>query len=218
MKVNAYAAKNPKGEFEPFEFELGDIAPNEVDIAVESCGICHSDLSMLDDEWDMTEFPLVPGHEVIGTVSSVGDHVSHLAEGDRVGLGWHAGYCMTCDQCMGGDHNLCADAEPTIAGRHGGFADTVRAEAASVVKLPGGLNHKEAGPLLCGGMAVFNPLVQLDLPPTASVGVIGIGGLGHLALKFANAWGCHVTAFTSESKMDEALEMIIWFSSFILLV
>lgn len=207
MTVKAYATKQAKGEFEPFEFEPGVIAPDEVDISVESCGICHSDLSMLDDEWGMSQFPLVPGHEVIGKISAVGEHVSHLAVGDRVGLGWHAGYCMVCDQCMGGDHNLCTAAVPTIAGRHGGFAETVRAQSASVVKIPDGLDSKVAGPLLCGGMAVFNPLVQLDVPPTGSVGVIGIGGLGHLALKFANAWGCHVTAFTSESKMGEARSM-----------
>lgn len=205
--VHAYAATQANGVLEPFEYELGLIGPEEVDIAVESCGICHSDLSMLDDEWGMAQFPLVPGHEVIGTISAVGDLVSHLSVGDRVGLGWHAGYCMTCDQCLSGDHNLCADAQPTIAGRHGGFADTVRAKAASVVKVPESLDPKEAGPLLCGGMAVFNPLMQLDISPTGSVGVIGIGGLGHLALKFANAWGCHVTAFTSESKQQEAIEL-----------
>ena len=163
---------------------------------------------MLEDAWGMTQFPLVPGHEAIGKISAVGDHVSHLSVGDRVGLGWHAGYCMTCDQCLDGHHNLCSSAEPTIAGRHGGFADTVRAHAASVAKLPDELDAKTAGPLLCGGMAVFNPLVQLDISPTGSVGVIGIGGLGHMALKFARAWGCHVTAFTSSgSKQQEALEL-----------
>lgn len=207
MTVNAYAVTKAKGEFESFEFELGDIDPYEVDISVESCGICHSDLSMVDDEWGMTQFPLVPGHEVIGKVTSVGEHVTHVVVGDRVGLGWHAGYCMVCDQCMSGDHNLCPSAEPTIAGRHGGFADTVRARAAAVVKIPDGLDAREAGPLLCGGIAVFNPIVQAGLSPTQSVGVIGIGGLGHMGLKFANAWGCHVTAFTSESKIDEAREM-----------
>ncbi len=99
---------------------------------------------------------------------------------DPVGLGWHAGYCITCDQCLDGHHNLCTDAAATIVGRHGGFADTVRAHAVSVFKLPEGLNAQAASPLLCGGIAVFNPLVQLDISPTASVGVIGIGGLGHL--------------------------------------
>ena len=96
--VHAYAATEANGSLRPFEYELGSIGPEEVDIEVESCGICHSDLSMLEDAWGMTHFPFVPGHEVIGTISAVGDRVSHLAVGDRVGLGWHAGYCMTCDQ------------------------------------------------------------------------------------------------------------------------
>lgn len=207
MNVKAYAVTKAKGDFEPFEFELGDIDPYEVDISVESCGICHSDLSMVDDEWGMSQFPLVPGHEVVGKVSAVGDHVTHVKVGDRVGLGWHAGYCMMCDQCMSGDHNLCSNAEPTIAGRHGGFADTVRAKAPSVVKIPDELNASEAGPLLCGGIAMFNPMVQAGLSPTDSVGVIGIGGLGHMGLKFASAWGCRVTAFTSDSKQQEAIDM-----------
>ncbi len=112
-----------------------------------------------------------------------------------------------CDQCVRGDHNLCADAEATIVGRHGGFADVVRADALSAVQIPDGLDPKKAGPLLCGGMAVFNPMVQVGLSPTSSVGVIGIGGLGHLA-RFARAWGCHVTAFTSTgAKQQEARKL-----------
>ncbi len=205
--VHAYAASKANGVLEPFEYQLGAIGPQEVDIAVESCGICHSDLSMLENAWGMTQFPLVPGHEVVGKVKAAGDQVSHLLVGERVGLGWHAGYCMTCDQCFGGHHNLCSDAQPTIAGRHGGFADTVRAHSASVVKLPDDLNAKTAGPLFCGGMTVFDPLVQFGISPTDRIGVIGIGGLGHLALKFARAWGCHVTAFTSgEGKEQAALD------------
>ena len=203
--VHAYAANQAGGSFEPFEYELGDAAPDELDIAVESCGICHSDLSMLDDAWGMTAFPFVPGHEVIGKVTAIGENVSHLAVGDQVGLGWHAGYCMICDSCLSGHHNLCAQAQATIAGRHGGFADSVRAHSASVAKIPDTLDAGKAGPLLCGGMAVFSPFVELGISPTSSVAVIGIGGLGHLALKFARAWGCEVTAFTSsESKQEEA--------------
>lgn len=205
MTIKSYAAKSASSPLEPFEFELPDIGTNEVDIAVEHCGICHSDLSMLNDEWGMTEYPFVPGHEVIGTISAVGDGVTHLKIGQNVGLGWHAGYCQTCDECLDGHHNLCATAEPTIVSRHGGFAETVRAQAISVTELPEELDPRDAGPLLCGGMAVYNPLVQLDISPNAHVGVIGIGGLGHLALKFANAWGCEVTAFTSsDAKAEEA--------------
>lgn len=204
--VNALAAGKPGGPLEPFTYDLGPLDAHEVDIAVESCGICHSDLSMLDNEWGMTQYPFVPGHEIIGTVKAVGAHVSNLKPGDRVGVGWHAGYCMTCQSCMSGDHNLCGSAQGVIVNRHGGFADTVRAQAASAVKLPAGLSARTAGPLLCGGITVFNPFIQYDVSPTASVGVIGIGGLGHLALKFAKAWGCEVTALTSsDSKKQEAL-------------
>jgi uncharacterized zinc-type alcohol dehydrogenase-like protein len=206
--VHAYAATEANGPLEPFEFELGPMGPDHVDIAVDSCGICHSDLSMLENAWGISQYPFVPGHEVSGRVAAVGEQVSHVKVGDRVGLGWHSGYCMTCDECLGGHHNMCSTPEQTIVGRHGGFADLVRARAASVFKLPDGLDPSDAGPLLCGGITVFNPLAQYDIPPTASVGVIGIGGLGHLALQFARAWGCRVTAFTSsDSKHQQALDM-----------
>jgi len=206
--VQAFAATEPGGRLSPFEYELGPIGDHDVDLAVESCGICHSDLSMLNNDWGMTSYPFVPGHEIIGTIRTVGGQVTNLREGDRVGVGWHSGYCMSCQTCMSGDHNLCTTAEGVIVGHHGGFADVVRAQAASAIKLPENMNAATAGPLLCGGITVFNPLVQYDVSPTASVGVIGIGGLGHMAIKFANAWGCHVTAFTSsDSKKQEAIEM-----------
>lgn len=202
--IQAYAAFEPKGELKPFEYDPGTLAPNDVEIEVAYCGICHSDLSVLDSDWGKTAYPLVPGHEVVGTIGQVGDQVQGLAPGDYVGLGWHAGYCDHCAMCDSGDHNLCAQSQATIIGRHGGFADKVRAAANSVVKLPNGLDPKSAGPLFCGGITVFNPLVQYAVRPTAKVGVIGIGGLGHMALQFLNAWGCEVTAFTSsESKRDE---------------
>jgi alcohol/geraniol dehydrogenase (NADP+) len=207
MKVNAYAASEAGSRLEPFEYELGELGDNQVDIEVDHCGICHSDLSMFNNEWGMTEYPFVPGHEVVGRIARVGGRVSHLAVGDPVGLGWHAGYCMSCKQCLQGDHNMCATASSTIVGRHGGFADKVRADANAVFGLPGGLDVASAGPLLCGGITVFNPLVQFDICPTAHVGVHGIGGLGHLALKFSRAWGCHVTALTSPGKMDEARQL-----------
>lgn len=206
--INAYAAFEAGGELKPFEYDPGPLGKRDVEIDVEHCGICHSDMSMLDNAWGFTQYPLVPGHEVVGTVSAVGDDVSSLQVGQKVGLGWQSGYCMTCSTCMEGDHNLCASAAGTIVGRHGGFADKVRASAASVIALPQGVDAQSAGPLFCGGITVFNPLVQFDIKPTDKVGVIGIGGLGHIALQFLNAWGCDVTAFTSsETKKKEALEM-----------
>ena len=208
MIVNAYAAHEPGGKLEPFQYELGPLGPQDIDIKVEHCGICHSDLSMLENAWGLSQYPLVAGHEVIGTIAQVGEDVATLKAGDRVGLGWHAGYCMTCPSCLSGDHNMCGSSQGTIVGHHGGFADKVRAHAPSVVALPEGLDPLSAGPLFCGGVTVFNPLVQLELPATARAAVIGIGGLGHIALQFMRAWGCEVTAFTSsDAKRQEALEL-----------
>ncbi len=206
--IQAYAASETGGKLESFEYDPGDLGGGQVEVDVDYGGICHSDLSMLDNEWGMTSYPFVPGHEVVGTVAQVGEHVDHLQVGQKVGIGWHSGYCMTCPSCMGGDHNLCAGAEGVIVGRHGGFADKVRASAASVVPLPDGVDLESAGPLFCGGVTVFNPILQFGIKSTDKVGVIGIGGLGHMAVKFLNAWGCEVTAFTSsDSKKKEALQM-----------
>lgn len=206
--IKAYAAFESGGKLQPFEYDPGPLSEHDVEIAIEHCGICHSDLSMLYNNWGITQYPFVPGHEIIGTIVARGGHVNNLAAGQRVGLGWHSGYCMTCHSCMSGDHNLCAQSESTIVGRHGGFADKVRANAASVVALPDSLNAQSAGPLFCGGITVFNPLLQFNVPPTAKVAVIGIGGLGHIALQFLRAWGCRVTAFTSsDDKKKEALAL-----------
>jgi len=204
--IKAFAAFEPGGELKPFEYDPGELKADEVEIDVQYSGICHSDLSIIDDEWGMTQYPVVPGHEVIGRIARVGDRVKGLQVGQAVGLGWHAGFCNECALCHSGDHNLCATAQPTIVGHHGGFADRVRAEANSVVPIPDGVELESAGPLFCAGITVFNPLVQFDVKPTDKVAVIGIGGLGHLALQFLNAWGCEVTAFTtSEDKRKAAL-------------
>jgi uncharacterized zinc-type alcohol dehydrogenase-like protein len=206
--IHAYAALEAGNSLQPFEYDPGELGPTEVEVDVEYCGICHSDLSMVENEWGISQFPLVPGHEVVGTIAAKGESVTHQEIGDQVGLGWHAGYCMTCRDCLRGDHNMCAQAEATIVGHHGGFADKVRAQATSVLKLPKELELESAGPLFCGGITVFNPLVQFGIKPTDSVAVIGIGGLGHMALQFFSAWGCEVTAFTSsEAKTAEALDL-----------
>ncbi len=206
--IRAYAAHEPGARLELFEYDPGSLAADQVEIAVETCGICHSDLSMLDNEWGFSAYPLVAGHEVTGKVAAVGDYVTRVKVGDTVGLGWYAGSCMACPQCMSGNHNLCAANEATIVGRHGGFADKVRCREAWAVPLPAQLNVKKAGPLFCGGITVFNPVVECGVQPTDRVGVIGIGGLGHFALQFLAKWGCEVTAFTStDAKAEEARRM-----------
>ena len=203
--IHAYAVKTAGGTLEPFDYNPGPLKDEEVEINVETCGICHSDLSMIQNHWGITQFPLVAGHEVVGVIGAVGSHVSAVKTGQRVGLGWYAGSCMHCESCMSGDHNLCLSAQPTIIGHYGGFADKVRAHQSWVTPLPEGIDPDKAGPLFCGGITVFDPLVQFGISPTDRVGVIGIGGLGHLALQFLHAWGCDVTAFsTSAEKEAEA--------------
>ena len=124
-------------------------------------------------------------------------------------MGWVSQSCMTCSECMGGDHNLCANNEATIVGRHGGFADYVRGHWSWAIPIPDGMDMSKVGPLFCGGITVFNPIVIAGVQPTDSVGVIGIGGLGHMALKFLKYWGCEVVAFSSNTAKKEEILFLI---------
>jgi uncharacterized zinc-type alcohol dehydrogenase-like protein len=205
MTIKGWAVLAPGKPLEQFEYEPGDLAPDDVEISVQTCGICHSDVSMLKNEWGITSYPLLPGHEVIGRITALGSSTKGLSVGQRVGVGWASGSCMHCQQCLNGDQNLCLQSLFTIVGRHGGFADKVRVQWPFAIPIPECVDAREAGPLLCGGVTVFTPLRAFDIRPTNHVGVVGIGGLGHMALKFARAWGCEVTAFTTtDSKADEA--------------
>ena len=208
--IKAYAVKEAGGKLEPYEFDAGELGLDEVEIKVSHCGICHSDLSMIDNEWGASQYPLVPGHEIIGTVARMGEAVKGLAIGQTVGVGWTAQSCQHCDYCLAGKANVCLDAVPTIAGGHqqGGFANKVRAQWQWVIPMPDGIDVSKAGPLLCGGITVFRPIIQHQMDASKKVGVIGIGGLGHMALEFLNAWGCEVTAFSSSpEKYDEIKKM-----------
>ena len=141
----AYAAPQPGGRLEPFEYDPGPLGPEYVEIDVRYCGICHSDLSMLDNEWGFSQYPLVPGHEVIGAVAAVGQEVRNIRPGMTVGLGWYAQSCMACRECLSGHHNHCPTAQATIVGRYGGFADKVRAHWAWVIALPEALDPATSG-------------------------------------------------------------------------
>ena len=165
--IRAYAAAEAGGPLEAFEYDPGELGANHVEIDVISCGICHSDLSMLNNDWQQTLYPFVPGHEVVGSISQVGGNVKHLSVGQKVGLGWYSESCMTCPQCVAGDPNLCrSNPEQTIVGRHGGFAEKVRCHAAWAVPLPEGLDPEEvigtmrtieivgSGPLILHGAMV----------------------------------------------------------------
>jgi uncharacterized zinc-type alcohol dehydrogenase-like protein len=206
MTIKGWVAVAAKQKLVLQDLDLGPLGSEDVEVAVEHCGLCHSDVSVLNNDWGISQYPAVLGHEVVGRVTAVGPATRGVKVGQRVGIGWTAASCMHCRQCMSGDQHLCVTAQPTILGHRGGFATHVRCHWAWAIPLPEKLKYAEAGPLLCGGITVFNPLV-LYAKPTSHVGIVGIGGLGHMAVKFANAYGCDVTAFTSsESKFDEAGE------------
>ncbi len=204
MSIKAWVATAAKQKLVLQDIDLGPLGSEEVEVAVEHCGLCHSDVSVLNNEWGFSQYPAILGHEVVGRVTAVGPAAKKGKVGQRIGVGWTAESCMHCRQCLSGDQHLCVNARPTILGHRGGFASRVRCHWAWAIPLPEKTNFLEAGPLLCGGVTVFNPL-EMFARPTSRVGIVGIGGLGHMGVKFANAYGCDVTAFTSsESKFDEA--------------
>lgn len=201
---HAYAVHQAGGELRPFEYDPGPLGDEDIEIQIQHCGLCHSDLSMINNEWQASQYPMVPGHEVVGTIVAAGRNVKRLKEGQRVGVGWFAKSCMGCEWCLRGDHNLCPQAQGIFGtpGRFGGFADRVRIDQAWAVVLPEKTHFASAGPLFCGGITVFNPILQAGVRPVDRVGVVGIGGLGHMALQFLDKWGCEVTAFSSHADKE----------------
>jgi len=206
--IAGFAAREKGSRLEAFEYEPGPLGAAEVEIAVAHCGLCHSDLHLVDDSWNRSRYPLVPGHEIVGTVVACGAQVQDLRPGQLVGVGWQRGACMRCDLCAAGLENLCPEQQATCLGHPGGLADRVRVDARFAFAMPVELEGAAAAPLLCGGITVYAPLRRFGVGPHSRVAVIGIGGLGHLALLMLRAFGCEVTAFsTSASKRDEALGM-----------
>jgi len=156
----------------------------------------------------LSKYPFIPGHEIVGTVTGVGSEVTDRTLGERVGIGWQADSCGICEWCRQGDEHLCAKAQPTCVGRNGGYADAIRVNAKFAIPVPEGLESENVAPLLCAGITVYSPLRNWLARPSSHVGVVGIGGLGHLGLQFARAFGCEVTAFsTSKDKEAEAREL-----------
>jgi len=204
MSFHAHAAHSQKSALKPFVYEPAPLGPHDVEIRISHCGICHSDVHLVDGDWGMGSYPMVPGHEIVGTVAALGPEVRHLEAGARVGVGWQRGACLACDSCIVGDENLCASNVATCVSNYGGFADRIRLDGRFAFPIPESLASENAAPLLCAGATVYSPLRRW-VKPSMRVGVVGIGGLGHLALQFARAMGCEVTAISSTpDKEDEA--------------
>ena len=160
-QIQGLAAHAAGAELLNFRYDPGKLGLQEVEIAVSHCAVCHSDIHLVSNDWGISHYPFIPGHEIVGTVAAVGSEVHSLEIGQRVGLGWQSNSCGQCEWCLSGQENLCAASEGTCVHRHGGYADRVRANARFVVPIPDALGSEQAAPLLCGGITVYNPHADL---------------------------------------------------------
>ena len=204
--MKAMQISEPGSDFELVEKDIPTPSENEVLIKVEACGICHSDQFTKEGAMPGIEYPRVPGHEVIGTVQEMGDDVALWDEGQRVGVGWHGGHCFECEPCRRGDFINCENAQVTGIHYDGGYAEYLVAPAEAVAGVPDELSSEEAAPLLCAGITTFNALRNSNLGPGDLVAVQGIGGLGHLAVQYANKFGCEVVAISRGTDKKELAE------------
>lgn len=204
MAIACFAAFRAKDRLREFSYEEPQqLGAFDVLIEISHCGICHSDIHLIDNDWRISTYPLVPGHEIVGTIARIGQAVVDRKIGQRVGVGWQAGSCMRCEWCLRGEEHLCDDNAAVAVGHYGGFADKVVVDSRFTFPLPDRLDSVKAAPLLCGGVTVYSPIRRL-MKATDKVGVIGIGGLGHLALQCARAFGCEVTAFSHDPDKEKA--------------
>jgi len=207
-EIHGLAVHAAGAQLVPYKYDPGELKANEVEVRISHCGICHSDIALIDNDWGLSKYPFVPGHEIVGTVSAAGKDVQDRKVGERIGVGWQADSCGICEWCRQGDEHLCANAQPTCVGRNGGYADAVRVNSRFAIPVPEGLQSENVAPLLCAGITVYSPLRNHGVRPSSRVGVVGIGGLGHIALQFAKAFGAEVTALsTSKDKEAEALKL-----------
>ena len=202
---SGYAATDASLPLVPYSFNRRDVGPRDILIDIDYCGICHTDLHMARNEWGVSRYPLVPGHEIVGRVRDVGKEVTRFQPGDLAGVGVMVGSCRQCSYCTRGDEQYCAEGliltyngeEKYIGGvTYGGYADTIVVDDHFAVGVPAGLDLAAVAPLLCAGVTTWSPLKHWKAGPGVSVGVVGLGGLGHMAVKFARALGAEVTLFT----------------------
>jgi D-arabinose 1-dehydrogenase-like Zn-dependent alcohol dehydrogenase len=206
--MKAAQIKEAGGEFHIVDIEKPKPKANEVLIKVEACGICHSDAFVKDGTFPGLEYPRVPGHEVIGTVEAVGDHVNIWKNNQRVGVGWHGGHCFECEQCRRGDFIACQNAKVSGISYDGGYAEYMCAPQEALVAVPDELSSEEAAPLLCAGITVYNALRNSRIRAGDLVAIQGIGGLGHLAVQYANKMGMRTVALSTSDDKKELAEQL----------
>ena len=213
-KVNAYGAKDSKADLEPLEIKRRAVGEDDIQIDITYCGVCHSDIHTVRNDWKNSKYPVVPGHEIIGRVVNVGSNVTNFKEGDLVGVGCMVDSCQTCDSCKDDLEQFCEKGatftynseDKHLGGQtYGGYSTMVVVDKEFVLKVPENIDEKAAAPLLCAGITTWSPLRHWKVKKGDKVGVVGLGGLGHMGVKFANALGAHVVMITtSPSKADDA--------------
>ncbi|KAL1566792.1 8-hydroxygeraniol dehydrogenase [Salvia divinorum] len=214
VKAFGLAATDSSGHLSPFQFSRRATGDEDVQFKVLYCGICHSDLHYLKNEWGISQYPLVPGHEIVGVVTEVGKKVEKVKVGDKVGVGCMVGSCRSCESCKDDLENYCPKIIPTYSApysdgsiTYGGYSDIMVADEHFIVRIPDNMPLDSAAPLLCAGITTYSPMRYFGLDkPGMHIGVVGLGGLGHVAVKFAKAFGAKVTVIsTSPNKKEEAL-------------
>ena len=213
-KAIGYAAYDPKKPLAPFNFERREVGANDVEIEILFCGVCHSDLHQVRDEWGNSTFPMVPGHEIVGRVTKVGSAVTKFKAGDLAGVGCLVDSCRSCPDCEDSLEQYCNHAvftynspDKQMPGQstYGGYSNQIVVEQRFVLKVSEKLDLAAVAPLLCAGITTYSPLRNWKVGPGQKVGVVGLGGLGHMAVKFAHAFGAHTVLFTtSASKVEDA--------------
>jgi uncharacterized zinc-type alcohol dehydrogenase-like protein len=216
-KTKGYAAQVANGKIEPWEFDRRDVGANDISIDIEFAGICHSDIHQVKEEWGEAIFPMVPGHEIVGTVVTIGSDVTKFKIGDVAGVGCFVDSCGSCEYCLAGNDHWCLDnsaytyngtERDGVTPTYGGYSKNVVVKADYALHVPANLDRAGAAPLLCAGITTFSPLRHWNAGPGKKVAVMGLGGLGHMAVKIAVAMGAEVTVMShSEGKRDDALAM-----------
>lgn len=217
IKAIAYAATDKQSPLAPFRFERRELTPNDVQMDILFCGVCHSDLHVVHSDWGPSKYPCVPGHEIVGRVTRVGAAVKKFKTGDIAAVGCMVDACRVCPNCVDGEEQFC-DKGPvmTYGGvekhtggiTYGGYSNTIVVDEAFTLKVPANLDLAAAAPLLCAGITTYSPLKHWKVGPDQKVGVVGLGGLGHMGVKLARAFGAHVVLFTtSENKKADALRL-----------
>lgn len=215
MKTIGYAAQAAKEPLAPFHFERRDLHPDDVAIEILYCGICHSDLHQVSNDWGFSQYPMVPGHEIVGKVIDTGSDVKKYKVGDKVAIGCMVDSCQECDQCKNGEEHFCREGNTQtynspdrVSGdiTYGGYSKHIVAREGFVLSVPDKLDISRAAPILCAGITTFSPLRNYNVGPNSRVGVVGLGGLGHMAIKLAKAMGATVTVLTHSNKKLEAAQ------------